>query len=513
MSPAPSPRERDQAHAIIPRRMILSAGGVLGLEALAGCGTSTPARATPPAAPPTPTSIPWNKLASATHGRLLRPSSPDYAVARLTENPRFDSARPLGVLQVANTSDIQTAVRFAREHDVPLAVRSGGHSYAGVSSGGSPRALVIDLRGLNRVQVRDATAVLGSGVSLAVAYARLAAQNVAIPGGSCPTVGLGGLTLGGGVGVLTRPFGLTCDGLASVEMVNVDGTLVTASATENPELFWAMRGGGGRLGVVTSFTMKTHPAPTIRTFYRRWSADTAHEVIGAWQNWITGSDRKLWSTLKVLGGTTHPDGPSLMVSGTWIGSANSHPLPALLRACPPPLGAADSVLSYGQAMASYAGCSTIATDRCHTGPGGALEREPLAATSHIASVALPDAGVSAIVDAIGKTPPRLKEAGVSIDALGGAVDDIEAADTAWAHRGALFTVQYTATVTDPARIGGAQTWARHLRSTTTPWWGHDAYVNYIDPTVPSSAYFGAHLPRLRAIKTDLDPDGIFGPSW
>lgn len=451
------------------------------------------------------------------HGSLALPDSSHYGEARLTENPRFDGARPLAVLSVAagaaGMRDVQAAVRFARDHHVPLAIRSGGHSYAGWSSGGDPRALVIDLRPLRQVSVSGTQATLGSGVSLAVAYNALANAGRAIPGGSCPTVGLGGLTLGGGVGVLTRAFGLTADSVASVELVNADGDVVTASAQSEPDLFWALRGGGGRLGVVTSFTMNTRAAPTVHTFYRRWSAASAAQVIPAWQHWITTADRRAWSTLKLLGGATHPSGPSLLLSGTWIGPTGSNPLPQLLAQCPPPLGAFDSTVSYGQAMANYAGCAGIPVAQCHTGPGGALQREPLAATSHVASRQLSANGVAAIVDAVANTPGALKEAGISVDSLGGATDDLDADATAWSHRGALFTVQYTATVTDVARIPSAQTWARHLRSTMTPFWGEAGYVNYVDPTLPSSVYFGSHLTRLRSIKQQVDPSGLFGPSW
>lgn len=512
---------------ILARRSLLAASGLAGLSALTACGSApptaspsiSPSPSPPPSASPSPSAgpPPWTTLAAEVRGTLSLPGSSRYDVARLTENPRYDAARPLAVLSVAagaaGIRDVQAGVRFAREHDVPLAIRSGGHSYAGWSSGGDPRALVIDLRALDDVSVAGRQARLGSGISLVVAYDGLARAGRAIPGGSCPTVGLGGLTLGGGVGVLTRAFGLTADSVASIDLVNADGDIVTANAQSEPDLFWALRGGGGRLGVVTSFTMNTQSAPTVHTFYRRWSAASAAQVIPAWQHWITSADRRAWSTLKLLGGTTHPSGPSLLLSGTWIGPAGSHPLPALLAQCPPTLGAFDSTVSYGQAMANYAGCSGTPVSQCHTGPGGALQREPLAATSHVASRYLTAGGISAIVDAVTNTPSRLKEAGISIDSLGGAADELAADATAWSHRGALFTVQYTATVTDVSRIPSAQTWARHLRSTMTPFWGEAGYVNYVDPTLPSSVYFGSHLARLRSVKQAVDPSGLFGPSW
>ncbi|MGN6161853.1 MAG: FAD-binding oxidoreductase [Marmoricola sp.] len=526
VTPPTAPDPDGTPAPVLGRRSILAAGGVVGLSALAGCGSGSPVApptgTTPPPTPtptsttsaaPTTTGIPWSRLAAAVTGVVALPGSRPYSTARLTENPRFDDARPLAVVSAVSAADVQAAVRFAREHDVPLAVRSGGHSYAGWSSGGTPRAMVIDLRGLHGIDVSGAQATLGSGISLAQAYAGMAAAGRAIPGGSCATVGLGGLALGGGVGVLTRAYGLTADSVRSVQLVNADGDLVRADATTESDLFWALRGGGGRLGVVTSFTMNTQPAPLVHTFYRRWAGASITQVLPAWQSWITTADRRAWATLKLLGGAKHASGPSLLLSGTWIGPAGTNPLPRLLAHCPPPVGSFDSTVSYGQAMATYAGCAGIPVSRCHTGPSGALEREPLAATSHVASRTLPAAGIATILDAVSATPSTLKEAGISIDSLGGATNDLPHDATAWPYRGALFTVQYTATVTQVARIQQAQAWARHLRGTLVPWWGQAAYVNYVDPTLPSSSFFGSHLERLRSIKQAVDPSAVFGPSW
>ena len=140
-------------------------------------------------------------------GTLARPGDPTYDQVRLLQNPRYDGERPLAVLSVGSEQDVATGLAFARDHDVPIAIRSGGHSYPGWSGGGKPRALVIDCRPLDQVQVSGETATVGAGAALAHVYDEIGGRGRAIAGGSCPTVGISGLTLGGGVGVLTRAMG------------------------------------------------------------------------------------------------------------------------------------------------------------------------------------------------------------------------------------------------------------------------------------------------------------------
>ena len=205
---------------------------------------------------------------------------------RLLENPRYDGERPLAVLSVASAQDVATGLTFAQDHAIPVAVRSGGHSYRGWSGGGSPKALVLDCRPLSRVTLDGSAVTIGSGAALASVYDTLGGQGRAIAAGSCATVGIAGLTLGGGVGVLTRAMGLTCDAVTSMEVVTADGSVRTRSADAEPDLFWALRGGGGgHLGVVTSFELTTQAAPTLQTVYLQWPISAAEQVIEAWQSW------------------------------------------------------------------------------------------------------------------------------------------------------------------------------------------------------------------------------------
>ena len=449
-------------------------------------------------------------------GTLSLPSDSAYDTVRLLENPRYDGERPLAVLQVGGPDDVVTALAFAQDSAIPLAIRSGGHSYPGWSGGGSPRALVIDCRALNRVAVDGDTATVGAGAALAPVYAALGEGGRALAGGSCATVGIAGLTLGGGVGVLTRAMGLTCDAVTSLDVVTADRRVRTVDADHDPDLFWALRGGGGgHLGVVTSFEFATRKAPTLSTFFLTWSLSDAPQVIEAWQHWAPAADARLWSTLKALGGQKHPDGPTLLLSGTWVGptTALDGQLAGLLGDVPTPASTSSTVRSYSEAMASYAGCASIPVAQCHTGPGGSLSREAFGATSHVAYKTLTSGGVSTLLDQVQDAQSSgLIEAGLSMDALGGKVADVDPAETAFVHRQALMTVQYTATF--KGGVGSAQVaddYVRGFRTAMVPSWGRHAYVNYADDSLADyrDAYFGANASRLGQVRADYDPDGFF----
>ena len=457
-----------------------------------------------------PSASDWRQLARSVEGSLARPGSASYDTVRLTQNPRYDRARPLGVLSVAGPRDVATALAFAQDHGLPLAIRSGGHSYPGWSAGNG--RLVVDLRPLHRVALRGTSATIGAGASLVHVYDVLGTRARGIAGGSCATVGIGGLTQGGGVGVLSRAHGLTCDAVTAMRVVLTDGRIVSASADHEPDLFWALRGGGGgHLGVVTSFTMSTFAAPMITRAFLAWPFSAAADVVPHWLATAPAADRRLWSTLKLLGGATHPSGPALVMSATWTGSPSSMDaaLRPFLSSVPTPSTDSRHTGCYLDTMLAYAGCSTIPVSACHTGTGGALEREPFAATSHIVNSEHVD--LSALLAQVHAAQGSgLKEAGISMDALGGAVDDLGSGETAFGHRRALATVQYTATYTSgPATP--ALSYVRAFRDAMTPSWGHGAYVNYADASLVGyqHAYFGANAARLADARATYDPQHVF----
>lgn len=515
----------------IDRRTFLTGASVAGVAAvsavaLAACTSPRPSPTATTTVTETPTATgpsTWQALAAAVSGTLLRPSSVGYGSAKQTENPRFDDAAPLGILRAASTSDVIAGLAFCRNSATPLAVRSGGHSYAGWSAGGAAGtgvdpSLVISTAALDTVELSGdgASVTVGPGAPLAAVYEKLAAAGRAIGAGSCGTVAIGGLTLGGGVGVLSRSFGLTCDQLAAVEIVTADGVVHHASATEDADLFWACRGGGGGLvGIVTSMTFTTRPAPTVTMWSIEWDWRWAVRVLNVWQGWAPGASDQLWSTLKLLAGSTHGSTPSLTVSGTWTGSTPLEdelaPFLAAVKATPSSQTAVAH--EYGDAMLRYAGCAGEPASACTTGEGGVLKRVSESGTSSMPTVTLDGDAIRRLVakvEAAGGIV-GLTEGGISLDALGGEVRRVAAADTAFPHRTALFSVQYTATFADGADPRAYDEYVRDFRRSLSTPWGDAAYVNYADPslTSPGQSYFGENLARLTKIKTTVDPKKLF----
>ncbi len=498
----------------ISRRGALLLGGA---AALAGCrdaadGPAGGAPATRAAADVRARD--WSWLRGQVDGRLARPGDPSYDAVRRVQNPVYDAARPLAVLSVASTADVATGIAFARDHDLGVAIRSGGHSYPGWSAGDD--RLVIDVRPLGGVRLAadGVTATVGAGAPLARVYDRLSSADRGLAAGSCATVGVAGLTLGGGQGIVARAHGLTCDAVTRMRVVTAAGKVVTASADERPGLFWALRGGGGgHLGVVTSFTFDTFAAPVTSTAYLQWPLDAADEVLPAWEAWAPVADRRLWSTLKGLGGERHPDGPVLSLSVVWVGPDDglTRRLAAFLRDVPAPSYSSRKRRAFLDVVRAYSGCIGVPVDRCTTDPGGALQRERFAATSHVAYTRLPSAGVATFADRVQRAQGSgLIEAGIALDSLGGAVAEVAPEDTAFVHREALAMVQYTAThhAGDRAKALG---YVRAARAAMVPSWGNHAYVNYADASLENyrRAYFGANAARLTSLRQAWDPDGFF----
>jgi FAD/FMN-containing dehydrogenase len=507
----------------LSRRHVIALAAV-GLL-VAGCAPTVSRPTGSPTATPTPTPTGpgapnWKALAASIVGTLALASDPSYEQVKLTENPRWDAAMPLAILSANNSADVAKAIAFARRYSLPIAIRSGGHNYPGYSAGGAAGtsvepSLVIDTRPMNAITFGTADAVtIGAGAALAQVYSTLGSRGLALAGGSCATVGVAGLTLGGGVGVLVRAYGLTIDSLTGVTIVTADGSVRTATATSNPDLYWACRGGGGgHLGVVTELTFSTVPAPQVTMFALSWPFASAANVIKAWQQWAPTADSRLWSTLKLLNGPKYTTQPGLFVSGTWLGP------PAELNALFAPFfaaaGAPASNLhgthTYEDAMLSYAGCATIPISQCTTAPGGQLVRESFGATSHIAYTQLDAAGIQQIIAKVVAARSIPGEAGISIDALGGVVRNIQPAATAFPHRAALASVQYTATFPDGTDPAPLDAYVRGFRAAMVPYWGEGAYVNYSDATLanPAVSYFAGNATRLKSVRAKYDPHGFF----
>ncbi len=407
--------------------------------------------------------------------------------------------------------------RFSK---LPFALRSGGHSYAGYST---TTGLLIDVTRMNAVTVNQNTATIGAGARLIDVYSTLAQRGLALPAGSCPTVGIAGLTLGGGVGVLGRKFGLTCDNLLSAQVVLADGRILTCDASHYSDLYWALRGGGGgNFGVVTSFTFQAHPLQSLSLFTLDWQWKDAAAVLGAWQRWAPPAPDELWSNFLLLTTADKSTDPIVRVNGTYVGSVNQ--LNVLLGQLLNAAGAvpasryvwSDTVLS---AMLYEAGCYNRSVNACHLpsqNPQGQLQRAMDVAKSDYVTKVLPAQGISALVNAIARrqASPVPGGGGIGIDAYGGAINRVAANATAFVHRSALFSIQYTTAWpagASQAVIAQNRAWLTNTWQAMRPYASGEAYQNYIDPDLANwlQAYYGANLARLQHIKATYDPGNLF----
>jgi FAD/FMN-containing dehydrogenase len=468
-----------------------------------------------------PTPGDWTALASDLAGPLVRPGDAGYPVARRLFDPRFDWQRPAGVAYVKHENDVSTCLAFVRKYQIPVTARCGGHSYAGWSG---TSGLIIDVQDLKGVQVSGTTARVGAGTRLIDFYSGLAAHGRAVPGGSCPTVGISGLTLGGGVGVTARAYGLTCDALESVDIVTADGQVLTANATEHPDLYWACRGGGGgNFGIAAWFNFRTQPAPEPVIFFLSWPWSQAAKVVAAWQSWAPTAPDALWSNLHLAaapGGST----PTLQVGGTYLGSIGGaanllDQLYAKIGAHP--AGYFLNQVSFLDAMLVEAGCSAIGAQACHLpwyAPGGQLSRAPQFAKSDYFTQALSGNGIATLLHGIESLQDMAAApggvGGVAFDALGGAVNRVAPTATAFVHRNALFGAQYTTDWTNGAAAPGINSqhaWLRGFWTSMRPYASGQAYQNYIDPDLTNwrTAYYGQNLARLETVKKTYDPTRLF----
>jgi FAD/FMN-containing dehydrogenase len=466
---------------------------------------------------------------------LVRPGEQGYGRARQLFDPRFDQLRPAGVAYCRSAADVSACLAFARRFALPVAARSGGHSYAGWSSG---TGLIVDVTPMASFQADGDRVRVGTGIRLIDFYAQLAARGLAVPGGSCPTVGIAGLTLGGGVGVLGRALGLTCDNLTAAQIVTADGRLLDCDGRRNADLFWACRGGGGgNFGVATSLTFGAHRLSALTLFFLSWPWAQAAQVVSGWQSWAPYQGDELWSNLHLSAapGTGVP--LSVQVGGTFLGSPAE--AAAVLEKLTAAVGSAPSgepfELPYLDAMLAEAGCGEHTAGQCHLpaqAPGGRLARQPQFAKSDFVTRPLPPAGIAVLLAAaerfLGIRAAAQATGAIAFDACGGAINRVHPAATAFVHRDALFLIQYTTTWAAGSRGGAAaggaaaggvvnsaaarqRDWQHALHASMRPYVSGQAYQNYIDPGLAGwrRAYYGANYQRLARIKAAYDPGRLF----
>ncbi len=495
-SPVESLEPTNVAAAATPsvsrRQFLAGATAILGgmglLPWLEGCAT----------APPVPAAqLPWEELRRKLSGPLLRPGDRGYLAKALPWNRRYAATRPAGIASCRNSADVQQALLWARDHRVPLIVRSGGHSYAGYST---TEGLMIDVSGLNSFAYDQATgrAVLGGGARNASVYEALRPLNRAVVHGRCLGVGVAGLTLGGGIGFNMRRFGVTCDLLESTEVVTSDGEILTCDRDRNPELYWACRGGGGgNFGVNTSFTFQTFPVSEITVFSIQWTAGL-EEVFAALVALLPATPDRLGGKVSVR---VSPDG-SLAVAllGQLVGSPQE--LRGLLEpayAKAKPGAERVEVRSYwdGQTFLSEEGCPEYSHE-----------------SSRYVYKDIPAAGVATIFDYLRRWPGTSLGADWKAFLVGGAIDRVGRRDTAYVHRGAsqLSSIEVEWNAEDPKSLVLENlAWQMEFHQAMAPFTSSESFQNFIDASQENylRAYYAENLERLVAAKKRYDPSNTF----
>jgi FAD/FMN-containing dehydrogenase len=442
------------------------------------------------------------QLKSGFGGEVLLPGEEAYEGARRIWNAMIDK-RPAIIARCAGAPDVTRAVRFARDTGLVLAVRGGGHNIAGsaLCDGG----IVVDLSRMKAVKVDPGArrVTVEGGATLADLDAATQAHGLATPVGVNSTTGLGGLTLGGGFGWLSRKHGLTVDNLESAEVVTADGEIVRASATQHPDLFWALRGGGGNFGVVTRFEFRLHPVgPDVLSGLIVYPIDQAPSVLRQYRDFAARAPDELsvWVVLRpapplpFLPPSVHGQ-PILVLAAFYAGDPGAGaPLFEPLRRFGAPVGEHVGVQPYTAWQQTF---------------------DPLLAPgarnywkSHNFTT-LPDALFDAVLQSVAGFPSPDCE--IFIGAVGGATARPPVASAAYAHRDARFVMNVHGRWMDAADDQRCIRWAREFFDAAAPFASGGVYVNFMsaDEADRVRAAYGANYQRLAEVKRKYDPRNLF----
>lgn len=465
-------------------------------------------------------------------GDVLFPGDPDYRDAIRPFNGRYRHIEPAAVIRCTSPDDVAHALTAARNRNLPVAVRSGGHSFAGCST---TSGVLLDCGPIDTILVEDGKVVVGAGVCLGDLYSTLAAHQLTLPGGTCPTVAIAGLTLGGGLGILGRRYGLTSDRLIAVDAVLADGTTVTCNNRDHGDLFWTLRGGGtAGFAVVTSFTFDPVPLPTgAINMHASWPIDVAAAVIDAWQRWAPDAPTALAASLKVTVPANLDESASVDLYATWSGEPDDLAdgetlmrrfIASLTAPAAPPTNATVARSDFLGALAFWAKLPHAPGNSPHaqgsdssiaaTVPAPAWPQELLYPASQFFDRPLPTDIIDALV--IAATTDRRAGERRELDFMpwGGAYNEPAADDTAFVHRFDTVLLKPSVALPLDATPHEQQASARQLRritEVTAPASTGRGFQNFADPDLadPATAYYGSNLPRMREVKARYDPNGTF----
>ncbi|WP_224367861.1 FAD-binding oxidoreductase [Hyalangium versicolor] len=439
-------------------------------------------------------------------GSVVLPGDPSYNIDRTNYNTR-DTRSPAALVFCRNVEDVQNAVKCVRAHGIPFRVRSGRHSYEELSL--MDEGLIIDISRLTKAAIDPTTdtARVEAGMSQQAMWNLLGeSQTYAFPLGTMGGVGIAGVLQGGGIGMLTRAFGLAIDQVLSIQLVTASGNVVEANATTNPDLYWALRGGGGgNFGIVTAFTLQLVHIPKLAIYALSWPTARFPSVMSYWQHHApTLRDRRLTSQL-----TFSSDGSgSLHSEGVYLGDLEElrELLLPWIANCPPPHPVRIEPLSWFMSTVYFNSFDS----QCN---------HPFKTTGAFVYQPLPDPALASIQKAITSAPPRVS-CDIWMQSFGGAMADVPSTATAFHHRQAQFILEFGGTWQDRNDTDACQNavqWTRDLRTALREY-TEGSYVNFADLDLGSRStgnfdyldmYYGDNAARLRAVKSAWDPDNLF----
>ena len=457
----------------------------------------------------TPTATDPAALQRAIAGDVLVPGADAYESVRRPPIGRYHHVRPQAIVRCTTPPDVAETIAFARSSGLHLAVRSGGHCFAGRSS---TRGILIDVSAMNAVSLGAGVATIGAGARLGDVYDALEPHGVTIAAGCGPTVGIAGLVLGGGLGILGRRHGLTSDQLTAAQVVLADGRVVDCDERRHGDLFWALRGAGGcQFGVLTTLTLRTVPAPSTTTLHLQWEQRDAVAVIEAWQGWAPDAPDELAASLLVTAAGDPGRPPVVHAFGAMLdGEAATTALLGELvaRAGAEPTSVSLRQLPYRHAKRRLAdhGPGEEPSPGAHGFTKSEFFRRPL-----------PNQAIAALVGHLAADRHAGQARVLDFSPWGGAYNRVREDATAFAHRAERFLIKHDVAIDADATTAQrerAQAWLARSWAIAHPSGSGRVYPNFPDPELDDwpAAYHAANHARLAAIKAGYDPDDVFsGP--
>ena len=435
---------------------------------------------------------PLGALADRVRGELLTPRHPDYDRSRRVFNAMIDR-RPAAILRCAGAADVIQGVRFARAQQLPLSIRGGGHSVSGASV--CPGGLMLDLSHMKGIRVDPARRVAQAqtGLLLREFDHETQAFGLATTLGVVSVTGIAGLTLGGGLGWLNGKYGLACDNVLSADVVTADGDLLTANATEHEDLYWALRGGGGNFGVVTTLTYQLHPVSTVLAGTLLFPSEQAGAALRFYYEFSSGAPDEL-STIASVGRDAEGR-PLVSITACYCGQLDEgdHTLQPLR--------------DFGDPMAGKISPLPYLAFQCARDGGAPVGRQHYWKSSYLKDVT--DSAIEVLLEFAATSPSPYS--GIGLQQMTGVASRVDPWATAFAHRDRQYDFLIVSQWENPADADRNIAWTRRCFEAMSPYLKEAVYVNNLGGMEQDRvrAAYGVNYDRLKTVKARYDPENAF----